>query len=174
MCQQDLNCERGRGAVHLIHWKTDFVQTVTKSSILISNAPNRTSQATKIWPLDLVGLYIPNIAMSYYLDSFDKKDSMAHDKNNFFAGSFFNEKVWNHKRTAVGSICNYCDASLAQGLILTIEVIKRKWQVNLQGGALNLAHIPLVPPTLGLCGAGLPQFHRWRSRSLSKWHSSRQ
>ena len=26
------------------------------------------------------------------------------------------------------------------------EVLKRKWQVNLQGGALNLAHIPLVPP----------------------------
>ena len=48
MCQQDLNCEKGRGAVHLIHWKTDLVQTVTKSSILISNAPNRTSQATKI------------------------------------------------------------------------------------------------------------------------------
>ena len=81
MCQQDLNCERGRGAVHLIHWKTDLVQTVTKSSILISNAPNRTSQATKIWPLDLAGLYIPNIAMSYYLDS-DKKNSMAHDKKN--------------------------------------------------------------------------------------------
>ena len=81
MCQQDLNCERGRGAVQCASNPLENWFAANRHKKLISNAPNRTSQATKIWPLDLVGLYIPNIAMSYYLDS-DKKNSMAHDKKN--------------------------------------------------------------------------------------------